>query len=361
MFSLQLSNKVAFVFFISLLFAFFVPFIASADGEGGNGGNGGGSFCCGATSSLGKAAAAIGDAIGSAFSGGGSLGKATGKGIAMGLTTADLNAANEVTNPSGDVVGKNSFGQSVYSGSGGGLETFGADGVGPGGPGDGPGGPQVTGGSCAVSSCPSPINACGFSGTGNKCTGGPGSHACTATIPALPAYLGTACSESFSETICGESVTRTAFGSKNCSNTCVISVTGFPPVVSNNICNLSACPSGTSGTYPDCGTCPSGFSGQYPSCAIVTPPALGDTDISLKAKPSLVGKDQSTTITWASVESTSCSITGTNGDSWSGRSGRVDSSPITEKTVFTLSCTDSGGETIKDVETVYISPAWQEI
>ncbi len=347
MFSLQLSNKVVLVFFISLLVAFSAPLITSAEGEGGEGGEGGGGF----VEAIGDFFDAISDAIGDVFGGGGSNNMSPEDQAFQSL----VNNATEVANPVGDFVDYDNQGRAVYSGGGNGFE------VGVGGDGPGPGDPPITGGSCTVSSCPSAINACGFSGTGNKCTGGSGSYACTATIPALPSYLGTACSQSFTETICGESVPRTAFGSRNCNNTCVISVSGYPEVVSNNICDVSVCPSGTSGTYPDCGTCPSGFSGQYPSCSIVSPPTLGDTDISLKAKPTLVGDGQTTTITWASVESTNCSVTGTNGDSWSGRSGRVDTSPITEKTVFTLSCTDSRGENIRDVETVYISPAWQEI
>ncbi|MBI5645080.1 hypothetical protein HY970_03195 [Candidatus Kaiserbacteria bacterium] len=46
---------------------------------------------------------------------------------------------------------------------------------------------------------------------------------------------------------------------------------------------------------------------------------------------------------WSTQQTQSCTVTGTNGDSWSGTAGTQTSNPITARTVYTLACTGLDG------------------
>lgn len=84
-------------------------------------------------------------------------------------------------------------------------------------------------------------------------------------------------------------------------------------------------------------------------------------DATIKVFPYLVKKGDATQVTWQSVETTSCSVTATNGDgTWTGTSGEHASSPITAETIYTLHCTAFNGTPIERTAKVSIVPDWQE-
>ncbi len=68
-----------------------------------------------------------------------------------------------------------------------------------------------------------------------------------------------------------------------------------------------------------------------------------------------------TTVTWQGVEVTSCTVTGSNGDSWTGTAGQELSSPITSKMTFDLDCTAFDGSNVQDSVEVTVLPKFNEI
>ena len=91
--------------------------------------------------------------------------------------------------------------------------------------------------------------------------------------------------------------------------------------------------------------------------------AFRESMISAKifVNPPLVRRNATTLVKWQGVEVTDCTVTGSNGDTWPGTSGERTSSPITVRTVYTLSCTAFNGATVTDEATVNITPVFREI
>jgi hypothetical protein len=57
-----------------------------------------------------------------------------------------------------------------------------------------------------------------------------------------------------------------------------------------------------------------------------------------------------------------CTVTGTNGDSWTGLSGAKTTSPILTLTAYTLSCTPlAGGSFPAEMVNVNVVPIFQEL
>lgn len=107
-------------------------------------------------------------------------------------------------------------------------------------------------------------------------------------------------------------------------------------------------------------TCPYGCING--GCIAQPPPPEGN----IRAVPSLVRSGNTTQVIWSAVNVSSCTVVGTNGNSWAGTSsgsaGQVSSS-ITEQTKFTLMCNALTGGTPPNFErqaTVNVIPAWQE-
>ncbi|HEY4519876.1 MAG TPA: hypothetical protein VJH33_02460, partial [Candidatus Paceibacterota bacterium] len=107
-------------------------------------------------------------------------------------------------------------------------------------------------------------------------------------------------------------------------------------------------------------TCP--FGCRNGGCRGQPPPPEG----SIRAVPALVKSGNTTQVIWSAVNVSSCTVVGTNGNSWAGTSsgaaGQV-SAPITEQTKFTLACIAPTGVTPQTFEretTVNVIPAWQE-
>jgi hypothetical protein len=83
----------------------------------------------------------------------------------------------------------------------------------------------------------------------------------------------------------------------------------------------------------------------------------------LKAVPSLVKQDSTTLVSWSSQYATACTVSGTNGDSWTGLTGSQTSSPIHSQTNYTLNCTGEEGADPSSVQKsviVNIAPTFEE-
>ena len=134
-------------------------------------------------------------------------------------------------------------------------------------------------------------------------------------------------------------------------NTCVLSnLCSTPPRCSGNDL-VNSC---TGATIQSCAFgCASG--------ACSAPPALSAT---LNAAPSLLHVGNTTTVSWSATNANSCSVHGTNGDSWNGTSSSGQtSSPIQGQTIYTLHCigvANSNPPTIDKQATVNIIPVFNE-
>ena len=108
--------------------------------------------------------------------------------------------------------------------------------------------------------------------------------------------------------------------------------------------------------------CPNGCSGT--TCN--DPDEVLTASSTLQVIPSLVRKGQTTRVYWDSRNVSSCSVSGTNGDSWgtkfSGLSGK-ETLPITEQTIYTLSCTalpNASPPSITATKKVNVIPVFEE-
>jgi len=90
----------------------------------------------------------------------------------------------------------------------------------------------------------------------------------------------------------------------------------------------------------------------------IPPPA----NLSLSVARWLVLKGSSAVLTWSAIDvkSGSCTLSGTNGDAWSGESGSSISSPLSTQTVFTLSCIDYNEQAVSDSKTIRLIPWYGE-
>ena len=93
-------------------------------------------------------------------------------------------------------------------------------------------------------------------------------------------------------------------------------------------------------------------------CDAGLPPAPEEPNGSLRAIPAIVRTGDSSTVSWSVIRATTCSVTGTNGESWSGVSGS-EPATIPVQTIFTLQCSGPGG-TLTQQAIVNILPVWNE-
>lgn len=80
----------------------------------------------------------------------------------------------------------------------------------------------------------------------------------------------------------------------------------------------------------------------------------------LRVRPALVRSGEPTTVEWSASQVSSCTTTGTNGDSWTGASGSQASSNITSQVTYTLSCVGLDSSTIERTAVVNITPIFDE-
>ena len=118
----------------------------------------------------------------------------------------------------------------------------------------------------------------------------------------------------------------------------------------------------------DIDTCssPAFCSQGAPSC-ILPPPqfiAFGGNSGHLQIRPQLVRRGGSTNIFWNLQNVSSCTVTGTNGDTWtadtSGPSGQA-SSPVYDTVVYTLECTGLDSSPIRETANAGVVPVFKEI
>lgn len=84
--------------------------------------------------------------------------------------------------------------------------------------------------------------------------------------------------------------------------------------------------------------------------------------LSLRATPSLVRSGATTVLTWSAEHVSACSVSASNGDEWDGITSPVGgerTSPIRNRTTYTLACESAAGDVSKTVDVVII-PSWQE-
>jgi hypothetical protein len=92
----------------------------------------------------------------------------------------------------------------------------------------------------------------------------------------------------------------------------------------------------------------------------LAPPVL---TAAITAVPTLVRSGGTSQISWSASNVISCTVSGTNGDSWSGASGSKTSSPIVARTTYTLICHALPGaspSSLTETQTVNIVPQFQE-
>lgn len=80
----------------------------------------------------------------------------------------------------------------------------------------------------------------------------------------------------------------------------------------------------------------------------------------LRVRPTLVASGQWTFVEWSASQVSSCTVSGSNGDSWTGSAGIENSSPIVGQTTYTLTCEGVDGSDISRTATVNIAPIFNE-
>lgn len=83
--------------------------------------------------------------------------------------------------------------------------------------------------------------------------------------------------------------------------------------------------------------------------------------VTFSVLPTLVAKSGTANVTWSSTNTSSCTVSGSNGDSWSGTSGTQTSGAVTGQTIYTLTCTGLDGSAPSKSVTVNIIPNMKEI
>lgn len=146
------------------------------------------------------------------------------------------------------------------------------------------------------------------------------------------------------------------------NNTC--SFTGCPSdyAKEGSQCVLSSCPTGYTIENAACTFtgCPSGEALEGSSCEpqTIAPPTA--TIATWKVAPLIVPSGAATNVSWDAENVASCSVLGSNGNSWTGVSGTETSSPIVQQTVYHLTCTGEDGSQIATSSTVDIVPTFEE-
>jgi tetratricopeptide (TPR) repeat protein len=180
-------------------------------------------------------------------------------------------------------------------------------------------------------SCTS-INLCGIQATGTvQCDG-----RCSALAP-LPNAFGQGCTI---RNRCGS-----ATGIVGCNGQC--NVSRYPTCLNPDDSVTGGDDGWTEVTINDDGR----FTGQ----------SYGNIGVQISVSPSLVRSGQRTVVRWNSMEMSSCTVTGTNGDSWTGLAGEEVTRPITLRVTYTLSCTAFDGRTMTDTAIVGLAPVMCEI
>lgn len=90
-----------------------------------------------------------------------------------------------------------------------------------------------------------------------------------------------------------------------------------------------------------------------------TPPVEATIDFTVS--PGLVRSGDSVTLMWSATDVSSCTVAGSNGDTWSGTSGNEISSAITVETTFVIACEETDGDSVSETEVVKLVPSFEEV
>jgi hypothetical protein len=85
--------------------------------------------------------------------------------------------------------------------------------------------------------------------------------------------------------------------------------------------------------------------------------------LSWRVRPTLVRTGTQVSVSWSSAHVSSCTVTGSNGDSWTGLTSSQQSAPITAQTIFTLNCLGLPGAALSSISTsttVNLVPSFQQ-
>ncbi len=84
-------------------------------------------------------------------------------------------------------------------------------------------------------------------------------------------------------------------------------------------------------------------------------------DATITVRPPLISRGKTAQVVWSSVDVSACTVTSTNGSSWTGLTGTQISAPIDTPTTFTLTCTPrSGAAPIVKTATINLLPIFNE-
>lgn len=209
---------------------------------------------------------------------------------------------------------------------------------------DSHGAPTANNQSCATNPLPPPpvperygqsctsINLCGIQATGTVLCDG----RCSANAPLPPAF-GQGCTI---RNRCGS-----ANGTVGCNGQC--NVSRYPTCLNPDDSVTGGDDGWTEVTIND----DDRFTGQ----------SYGNIGVQISVSPSLVRSGQRTVVRWNSAEMNSCTVTGTNGDRWTGLQGEEITRPITLRVTYTISCTSFDGRVLTDTAVVGLAPVMCEI
>ncbi len=221
---------------------------------------------------------------------------------------------------------------------------------------------------------PTTATACGQTSTYNPCTGAFNTVGTfDPSIPGCSASGGSSAAGGqcwSAPNACGERTEGVIQGSGLCN--------ASPPP---NSCML---PGGGGGSSGSGGWSPSGGGSPIPtydpipeppppppppsfqSFTTTAPGQIFNASGHLQARPTLIRRETITRVYWNVSNVSSCSVTGTNGDAWSGNTSGTSgatTSPLQTRTVYTLRCTSlpgSGAANVNESVTINIAPRFIE-
>ena len=91
-------------------------------------------------------------------------------------------------------------------------------------------------------------------------------------------------------------------------------------------------------------------------CVDPPPPEI----VTWRVTPTFVQRGNSVTVSWNVINVTACTVSRTNGSSWTGLTGNH-ADTIEDEVIYTLSCVGIDDSLISRSTTVRIVPAWQEV
>ena len=163
----------------------------------------------------------------------------------------------------------------------------------------------------------------------------------------IPSYT---CSGNSVLNSCTGDTTACASGQTCINGACLNSCNPTPICQGNNIVNPC--------TGAVISACVDPYICQGAACTIPAPQVVSWT-----VTPLLVKQNATTNVSWEVKYASSCTVTGTNGDSWMKLSGTKISGPIPAQTIYTLTCkplAGSNASTVVKTATVNIIPTFQE-